>query len=96
MSQIASADVKPHLSLSKWDFGDDDRLKGYIAAAEAFILNYVRQDLNANYPDGWPEDIKQAIKILVAVFYEDPAGLSNENMPAFAKLLLAPHRDFSN
>ena len=95
MSQIAPGDVKPDLSLSKEDIGDDDRVKQYIAATEAFILNYVRQDLNANYPTGWPEDIKQAIKILVVVFYNDPVGISEQKLPVFVKLLLAPHRDFS-
>ncbi|TRD21906.1 head-tail connector protein [Palleronia caenipelagi] len=66
MSQLTPADLKPHLMLASDYAGDDVRLQNLIDAAEARVKRYVRRDLDAEYPQGWPQDILHAVKVVVA------------------------------
>lgn len=97
MSELQLSDVKSHVS----GVDDDDlKLQGFIDAAEAHVVNYLRRDMGVDFPDGWPEPIKQAVRLLVAFFYDNRGGSAEENgsnaeVPFWFKELLMPYRDLS-
>jgi len=97
MSQISVADVKPHLSVASDDTGNDTLIQGYIDAAEAWVVSHLRRDLATEFPTDWPPAILQAVRMLVAHWYEareavaaTPGGAA---VPYGPKALLAPYRD---
>lgn len=97
MSQIDLAGIKPLVSLSEGDGGHDDVLTGFIDAAEASFKAYLRRDLDAEFPEGWPADLLQALRLQVADWYEQTFGSSGarlDEMHPSVKRLLAPHRSF--
>lgn len=96
MSDQPLALMKQHIVVED-NFDDDDALiQGYIDAAEALVVRYVRADLSALHPTGWPEDIRQAVRMIVALFYDNRQASEDfeTGMPMPAKVLLADHRSF--
>lgn len=86
--------IKDHVQIT---FADHDALlQGYLTAAEQHVINYTRRDLDAEYPDGWPEPIKVALMYMVADYYahgDDDADVAG--IPAKSQLLLAHYRAYS-
>ena len=83
MSVITLDDAKAHLRVTIPD--DDTLISDQIDAAEALIAEYVAtesgSDLETTYPNGVPEPLKQAIKLLVAHFYENREATVIGNTP---------------
>lgn len=98
MSQLSPAELKPHLSLADEFVGDDTRIQGLIDAAETRIINHLRRDLNAEYPGGWPADIKHAVKVYVAYLdaerEPDEAIDMKHGLPVMVAELVASYRSF--
>lgn len=98
MVQISAADLKPHLSVADDDTGNDTLIDGYIAAAEDWAAKYLRRDLDTEFPDGWPASILQAVRLLVAHWFEHREAVSDAPggvpVPYGVKSLCAPYRDF--
>lgn len=96
MTQLAPADLKPHLGLAVADTGDDALIQGYIDAAEAHVVKHLRRDLDTEFPGGWPAPILQAVRFLVAHFHTNREAVSAtaaQAVPLSVKALLAPWRD---
>lgn len=96
MTQILVADMKPLVSLSQGDTGHDTLLAGSIASAEAMFAMYLRRDLDTEFPDGWPADLLQALKVQVSYWYDQSfggSGSETNTMHQGVKDLLAPHRN---
>lgn len=97
MSQISVADMKPHLNVAADDAESDGIIGNYIEAAEDMVAKYVRRDLNAEFPAGWPAAILQAVRLLVAHYYENreavTAGPKASVLPFGVEALLAAERD---
>lgn len=97
MSQISTADMKLHLSVSPDDTGNDGIIQGYISAAEIWVAQYLRRDLVAEFENGWPEPILQAVRLMVAMWYHNREGVSEggvvSEVPFGVKDMLASYRD---
>ena len=97
MSQISVADMKPHLSVSPDDIGNDVIIQGYIDAAEAWVVTHLRRDLDTEFASGWPDSILQAVRLMVALWFHNREGVSEGGMtsevPFGVKDMLAGHRD---
>ncbi len=87
-----------HIETSPWT-ADDGLITGYIAAAEARIVAHLRRDLDAEFPAGWPDDILQALRFLVAHYYLNREATARNGdvieMALGVDDLLAPWRDLS-
>ena len=99
MSQLTPADVKKHCVIGD-DFTEDDTLlQDYIDAAERHVQNHVRRDLDAEFPDGWPANIVQAVRMLVAHFYTNReatiVAVRASKIPLSVEALLECERSFS-
>ncbi|WP_299686696.1 head-tail connector protein [uncultured Tateyamaria sp.] len=98
MSQLIPADVKPQCNVALNHNGDDVLLQSYIDAAEAHVVRYVRRDLDSEFPSGWPADILQAVRLLVAHYYRfreaAVIAATASEVPMGVKALLEPHRNF--
>ena len=90
MSQITATEVKRHVQALDFEV-DDDLLAGLQASAEDWVQRYVRRDLNAEFPGGWPKACCHAVLTLVAVWYRDREA----GVPQGVLDLLAQHRDLS-
>lgn len=99
MTQLTPAAVKPHLAIAAGDTGDDTLLQDYIAAAEAWICQHVRRDLDVEYSEGWPTPILQAVRLLVAHWYQHREAVTGNTItnviPFGVAQMLAPYRDLS-
>lgn len=96
MTQISAADMKLHLSVPAGDTGNDGLIDGYIGAAESFVARHLRRDMGADFPDGWPPEALQAVRLLVADWYENREPVASGGrveLPMGVKMLLAPLRD---
>ena len=96
MTQMSTADMKLHLSIPAADNGNDGLIDGYIEAAESFVARHLRRDMGSDFPDGWPPDALQAVRLLVADWYKNrepitPGG--QVELPMGVRILLAPLRD---
>lgn len=90
MSQLGITDIKRHVQAL--DFSDDDDLLTDLqAVAEEFVQDYTRRDLDTEFPGAWPLACCQAVKMLVAAWYEDREA----DVPAGVREMLRPHRDLS-
>ncbi len=97
MSQLDLALIKVHLSV---DHDEHDALiQGYIDSAESWVTRYVRRDLDAEYPGGWPAHILQAARFLIGHYYlfreAAVTGAAVTQVPFAVKDLLASERDMS-
>lgn len=99
MPQMTAADLKPVLSLEDTATYDDAMIEQFIASAEARIKTYCRQDFDAVYPSGWPADLVQVIRIMVADWYANResmiTGVSATPMLITVQDMLAEHRDLA-
>ncbi|MDO6505007.1 head-tail connector protein [Shimia thalassica] len=89
------AEVKPHLAVEHDEH--DDLIQGYIDQAEAHVGAYLRRDMAADFPDGWPEGVKGAVRLMVASFFhyrEAGAESGGDGVPTMAREMLAPYRCF--
>lgn len=97
MTQISAADMRPLVSLSEEDTGHDTILAGFIASAEVMFAKHLRRDLDADFSDGWPADMLQALRLQVSHWYEQSFGdtdASRDEMHQGVKSILAPYRNF--
>ena len=95
MAQVSLDDVKAHVQAPS-SGADDMLLQGYIDAAEAHVANHLRKDMAVSYPAGWPADVVQVVRMLVAHWYGQRSLTSDEvdELPFGYHALLAPHRSF--
>ncbi|NIZ63291.1 phage gp6-like head-tail connector protein [Sedimentitalea sp. CY04] len=97
MTQFLVADIKPHLSVPKDDTDNDGIIQGFIAAAEAWVVVYLRRDLDTEFPNRWPEPVRHAVQMIVALWFHNREGVSEGGMtsevPFGVKDMLAPFRD---
>lgn len=86
-------DIKRHLNV---DFDEDDTLiTSMIEAAEASIEQSIGVPLADIVTDGFPNDLKHAIRILTATFYEYREGFTNgkiQQVPFTLSHLISPYR----
>ncbi|SFR40517.1 uncharacterized phage protein (possible DNA packaging) [Yoonia tamlensis] len=67
-SAVNLADIKAHLRV---DHADEDTVIGrYLSAAQAYVSRYLRRDLDTEFPDGWPFEADQAVRLLTCHWYE--------------------------
>jgi len=90
VSKVQLAEVKAHCIIETND--DDAMLQSYIDAAEQRIQDYLRRDLDTDYPSDWPTPIVTSVMILVAAFYADREAASGNIIPVSVKGLLASYR----
>lgn len=94
MSDTTLAVMKEHLVVEHDD--DDAQIQRLIDAAEASVVAHLRRDLATEYPGGWPEDIRQAVRFSVATWFESRSGAEMQTgLPSPAISMLAPHRSFA-
>ncbi|WP_440408702.1 head-tail connector protein [Neorhizobium petrolearium] len=99
MSIITVADAKAHMNVS---IADDDALIGAkIDAAEAWIAKFIGAPLDdvTAFPDGTPEPLKEAVRQLVAHWYENReasiVSVTAELMPLGLYDLMQPYREWT-
>jgi uncharacterized phage protein (predicted DNA packaging) len=63
-------DVKDQLSIERNTGDFDDLLGRYLAAAKSKVIAHVRRDLDAEFSDGWPDHADQAVRMLVAHWFD--------------------------
>lgn len=99
MSQVTLAELKAHLSLASDYAGDDVRLQGLIDVAEVRIGRHLRRDLAADFPAGWPHDLKHAVKIYAAFLDEQREPGDNyaakHGLPMMVADMCASYRDLA-
>jgi uncharacterized phage protein (predicted DNA packaging) len=67
-------------------------------SAEQQVLNHIRRDLAADFPDGWPKPCVAAVLLLTAHLFDNrdlPQVDGNAVLPTTVRALLAPYRDLS-
>jgi hypothetical protein len=98
MAIMTVEDVKAHLNLT--DDHDDDLVGLKIGVAEAMVASYIGVELDdaEAFPSGPPEPIKEAVRKLVAEFYENReanlVGASFGELTPGVYDLLAPYRQY--
>lgn len=99
MTRVSLDSVKRGLPGFPIDFTDDDeKIVGLIEAAEAHVANYLRRDLDTDWPGDLPAPIAQAVRVLVGLWYDYggvPETGDGTDVPASFKALLAAYRDLS-
>lgn len=99
MSQLSLAHAKTHVAISAGFTDHDTLIQSFIDAAELWVVGRLCRDLNAEYPDGWPEDILQVVRMQTAHYYAHREaitdGVSFAEMPLAVKELLPYHRSFA-
>jgi uncharacterized phage protein (predicted DNA packaging) len=89
-------DIKRHLNV---DFNEDDELiTSMMEAAEASIENSIGVPLADFVSDGFPADLKHAIRIMTANFYEFREGFTHgkiQQVPFTLAHLIAPYKKLS-
>lgn len=98
MAQFAAADLKEFLSRDPLDVSIDGEINAWIATAETLLAQYLRRDLDAEFPAAWPSDLRHALKMVVAELDSNRSagvvGMSYEPTEML-KFLLAPHRNMA-
>ena len=93
---VTLAEMKAHLNIV--DTIDDDLIGRKIGAAEAHLGRMLGFDMAAEYPDGVPEDLKEAIRQLAAHWYENReatvAGLSLSTVPLGVEEIVRERRRY--
>jgi len=69
MAQFTAADIKPHLVIAPDVTGEDGLIDDYIVAAEDWVKEYLRRDLDDEFGASWPEGCRQAVRMIVADYY---------------------------
>jgi hypothetical protein len=88
---VTLAEAKKQLRVTHTD--EDDAITQMIDAAEGWVRNYLNQPIpgaSNSPPDPAPADIKRAILMVVAGFYENRESMGNEQVyhnPAVENLL---------
>lgn len=81
------------------DGGDNDATLTVLAeSAEQQVLNHVRRDLTADYPEGWPNPCTAAVLLLTAQMFDHRDAQQMDGpavLPNTVRALLAPYRDLS-
>lgn len=96
MTRIPLDEIKRHCQADGYD-DDDQLLTDLTEAAEDYVLGYVRRDLDNEFPDGWPDKCKGAVKFLVAFWYESRDAIDTSRWSAVrnaVKDMLANERSF--
>ncbi|MGY9046067.1 hypothetical protein P775_14230 [Puniceibacterium antarcticum] len=98
MSQVTLDDIKRHVNAV--EFSVDDPLLGDLqAVAEEFVQSYTRRNLDEELPGAWPLACTMAVKMLVALWYDNKRDGVTEGpateIPFGIRDLLAPHKDHS-
>ena len=96
MTIVTLAEMKEHLNIV--DTIDDDLIGRKIGAAEAHLCRMLGFDMVVEYPDGVPEDLKEAIRQLAAHWYENReatvAGLSISTVPLGVEEIVRERRRY--
>ena len=98
MPVVTVEDVKAHANITIDD--DDDLIADKIAAAEAWIAQFIGSALDdaETFPDGTPEPLKEAVRQLVAHLYEHReatlVGISMTDVSPGLFDLMAPYREY--
>lgn len=101
MSVLQLDDAKAHLRVTITD--DDTLIQSKIDAAEAWIVNFLGVSLTdaTTFPNGAPPDVLEAIRQLVAFFYDNREAAVVGNTITITQLtpglydLLAPYRTYA-
>ncbi len=98
MAQLSAADLRPHLSIESTSL--DALIDDYIVAAEGWVQEYLRRDLDTEFgaaAGSWPAPLLQALRVIVAHMFEHrSAAMSDEDPIAMTvKDMLAPFRNLS-
>ena len=68
-SAVDLAEIKAHLRVDHDD--EDSLIESYLSAAQAHVRRYLRRDLDTEFPDGWPFEADQAVRLLTCQWYEN-------------------------
>lgn len=94
---VTVEDAKAHLNVT--DDADDDLIAKKIAAAEAWVGSYIGFSLTSieAFPDGAPEPLKEAVRMLTAHLYENReasiVGVTMSNVSPGIFDLMAPYKE---
>ena len=99
MPQIDAAAMKKHLIIDPTFTDHDQLIDGFIAAAEAMFVKYLRRDLDTEFPSGWEAPLVQALKLQVAQMYaqrgfEEESG-TEDGMSKMVRDWLSVYRSFA-
>lgn len=90
--------MRPHLGIIDDDDTDDSVIADCLAAAKAYIAQFIRRDVDTYFGSNWPADILHAQRLLTAHYFINREAV----VPGAATIttfgvpeLLAPFRDFS-
>jgi uncharacterized phage protein (predicted DNA packaging) len=96
MASIELADLKAHLNITTDT--DDALLTEKIAVAEDWIESFIGVEF-ADFGDGVPRSVKEAVRQLAAHLYENReaslVGASAQELPFGLIDLLTPHREWA-
>lgn len=96
-SAVDLAGIKAHLRVDHED--EDTLIQGYLSAALAHVVRYLRRDLDAEFPSGWPFEAEQAVRMLTCHWYEHREPTTDggvvSGMPPAVKDLLSGLRCLS-
>lgn len=94
-SSVDVDDIKDHLKIT--GTSQDDILGSYLLAAKAHVATFLRRDLDTEFLSGWPHDIDQAVRMLVAHWHQQKSavavGKTAPPVPFGVRTLLEPHRN---
>ncbi|MCA0257136.1 MAG: head-tail connector protein [Proteobacteria bacterium] len=94
MSIVSLEDMKAHLNII--DAIDDALIVKKIDAAEAHLCRVLGFSMEAEYPEGVPEDLKEAVRQLAAHWYENreatSAGVSISTVPLSVEEIVRERR----
>lgn len=96
MSRPTLSQLKPLVSAEEFD-DDDTMLQSFLDAAIESVAQYLRRDLDVDYPSGWPAPIQNSALILAAYYNEKLGSLAEEaaGMPAIVTDPIASYRNLS-
>lgn len=93
---VELAHVKENLNVT--DNADDALLTRQIAAAETHINQLLGFKMEEQFPDGVPDDLKQAVCHLVGHWYENReasiVGVGISNVPYSVREIVREHQDW--
>lgn len=96
MAIVSLEEMKAHLNIV--DAIDDELITSKVGAAEAHLARVLGFDMEAEYPDGVPADLKEAIRLLAAHWYENReatvAGISISTVPLSVEEIVRERRRY--
>ncbi len=96
MSVVSLEEMKAHLNII--DTIDDELIGKKIGAAEAHLSRVLGFSMVEEYPDGVPEDLKEAVRQLAAHWYENreaaTAGVSISTVPLSVEEIIRERRRY--